>query len=79
MFGLLQKMYNVRLYPNQNAEKCARMFIEEKVRQYTKDHPDNIEAEKFDNIKALGKMIKKIKNMEIMSQVGTNRERKRRM
>ena len=55
------------------------MFIEEKVRQYTKDHPDNIEAEKFDNIKALGKMIKKIKNMEIMSQVGTNRERKRRM
>ncbi len=32
------------------------------------DHPDNIELEKFDNIRSLGRIIKKIKNMEIMSQ-----------
>jgi hypothetical protein len=34
----------------------------------SQDHPDNIELEKFDNIRSLGRIIKKIKNMEIMSQ-----------
>ena len=45
----------------------------DKIRELTKDHPDKLEAEKFDNIRALATMIKKIKNMEIMSQVISKR------
>ena len=69
--NVVQELYKVRLYSDAQSEKAAKVYIEQKIREFTKDHPDNLEAEKFDNIKALGKMIKKIKNMEIMSQVRT--------
>ncbi len=59
-------------------EKCVNRLlihcVEKLVRAFSsfswcsQDHPDNIELEKFDNIRSLGRIIKKIKNMEIMSQ-----------
>merc|ERR1719233_935852 len=65
-------MYNVRNYATNCGQKDAKTYIDQKIRQFTKEHPDNVEAEKFDNIKELAKMIKKIKNMEIMSQEEVN-------
>merc|ERR1740128_944421 len=68
----LKEKYSVREYPSPQSEAQAKQFIHDKVRQYTKDHPDTLEAEKFDNIKSLARMVKKIKNMEIMSQEEVN-------
>ena len=65
----LKKTLNVKKYPNQASEKEARNFISMKIKQFTKDHPESLEEEKYDNIKMLAKMVKKIKNMEIMSQL----------
>merc|ERR1719192_1842193 len=65
----LKKTLNVKKYPNQASEKEARDFISKKIKQFTKDHPESLEEEKYDNIKMLAKMVKKIKNMEIMSQL----------
>ena len=65
----LKKTLNVKKYPNQASEKEARDFISMKIKQFTKDHPESLEEEKYDNIKMLAKMVKKIKNMEIMSQL----------
>merc|ERR1712025_1141868 len=65
----LKKRYNVMSYINEISETNAKNFIHQQIRKFTKDHPENVEDEKYDNIKALAKMVKKIKNMEIMSQL----------
>jgi hypothetical protein len=65
----LRNTMNVKKYPNQASEKEAKEFISMKIKQFTKDHPESLEEEKYDNIKMLAKMVKKIKNMEIMSQL----------
>ena len=65
----LKAQYNVLDYDNADMEKEAKSFISQKIKQFTKDHPETVEEEKYDNIKSLAKMVKKIKNMEIMSQL----------
>ena len=65
----LKTEYNVFKYWNEEMEREASHFIAEKIKQFTKDHPESVEEEKYDNIKSLAKMVKKIKNMEIMSQL----------
>ena len=67
--AMLKKKINVKKYLSQSSEKEAKDFISMKIKQYTKDHPETLEEEKYDNIKMLAKMMKKIKNMEIMSQL----------
>merc|ERR1719245_584903 len=64
----LKREYNLLQYCDENLEKEAKTFISAKIKQFTKDHPETLEEEKYDNIKSLAKMVKKIKNMEIMSQ-----------
>ena len=65
----LKTEYNVFKYWNEEMEKEAAHFIAQKIKQFSKDHPESVEEEKYDNIKSLAKMVKKIKNMEIMSQL----------
>ena len=65
----LRREYNLLQYCDENLEKEAKSFISAKIKQFTKDHPETVEEEKYDNIKSLAKMVKKIKNMEIMSQL----------
>jgi len=65
----LKGQINVKKYWTEESEKEAKDFISSKIKQFTKDHPENVEEAKYDNIKALAKMVKKIKNMEIMSQL----------
>ena len=65
----LKTEYNVFKYWNEEMEREAAHFISQKIKQFTKDHPESVEEEKYDNIKSLAKMVKKIKNMEIMSQL----------
>lgn len=65
----LKGRINVKKYWTQESEKEAKDYISAKIKQFTKDHPENVEEAKYDNIKALAKMVKKIKNMEIMSQL----------
>ena len=65
----LKSEYNVFQYCNEKLEKEAKNYISQKIKQFTKDHPETLEEEKYDNIKSLAKMVKKIKNMEIMSQL----------
>merc|ERR1719483_143549 len=65
----LKGRINVKKYWTQESEKEAKDYISGKIKQFTKDHPESVEEAKYDNIKALAKMVKKIKNMEIMSQL----------
>merc|ERR1712218_317976 len=65
----LKKTMSVKKYFSLASEKEAKEFISMKIKQFTKDHPEILEEEKYDNIKMLAKMVKKIKNMEIMSQL----------
>ena len=65
----LRQEYNLLQYCDESLEKEAKNFISSKIKQFTKDHPETVEEEKYDNIKSLAKMVKKIKNMEIMSQL----------
>merc|ERR1711892_219846 len=65
----LKEKYKVMSYINEISEKNGKEFIHQQIRKYNKEHPENVEDEKYDNIKALAKMVKKIKNMEIMSQL----------
>ena len=65
----LKSEYNVYQYCTEALETEAKTYIAQKIRQFTKDHPETVELEKYDNIKSLAKMVKKIKNMEIMSQL----------
>merc|ERR1719336_21630 len=65
----LKTEYNVFKYWNEEMEREASHFIARKIKQFSKDHPESVEEEKYDNIKSLAKMVKKIKNMEIMSQL----------
>ena len=67
---LLRQQYNLHQYKSTESESVAREFIEQRMKRCSKDTSQSGESEDdYWGIKSLAKIVKQIKNTEVMSQL----------